>query len=184
MKNNLILALGFLILSTQNSIASQFEDFPFESLNCDQGQLHLSIQNEKISSKYSLNFIRFKLKNKKGEDQEYTLSALGNMLTRKCSFYFYSFNPEAELFEMRLNFKNKILEGVLALTKPKNMSKKISCLLTKEQIEILPKYCFPLKPKNVKVKQEPNRVPRKANPYQNDNTNRQGNDTGSSAEIR
>lgn len=184
MKNILTLALGFILFNSQISIAGQFEDFPYESLNCDQGQLHLSIQNEKISSKYSLNFIRFKLKNKKGEDQEYTLSALGNMLTRKCSFYFYSYNPEAELFEMRLNFKKNMLEGVLALTKPESMSKKISCLLTKKQIEILPRYCFPLKPKNVKVKQEPNRVPRKENPHQNDNTNRQGNDSGSSAEIR
>ena len=131
-----ILFIALFVFISLSSFADQVGDFPLDNLICDQGQFSIEISKEQITRDYAVHFINFQ-KNK----TKATLSSLAVSLKRKCFFYFFSYNPSAELFQMRLKLKQNSLQGELFLTKDNLQKKLIECRLTNSQFELLSKSC-------------------------------------------
>lgn len=166
-----------MALSLPNlAFASQFQDYNLGKLECTSNFSPIIIEDQQINRHYKISMIGFTLKKKK-----YTLSSLGSILHNKCLFYFYAFNPQTELYEMRLSYRNKTLNGNLYYQKgQESWSSKVSCPLNAEQMKLLPPRCLPAKPPKKKASKEPQRIYQLTPPK---NYNETGAEAGSSAET-
>lgn len=146
--------------TTSAFTSSQFADFQIKNLKCQSKSDQISpisIEEQQINLHYKISLIQFKKNNK-----EYTLSALATVLDKKCLIYFYAYNPSTELFEIRFNYKNNQLLGTLYYQKgEEKWSTDVSCPISKDQVELLPSRCLPLKSPKTQKDEKQAQQPRK-----------------------
>jgi hypothetical protein len=123
---------------------SQYSDIDFLPMKCDLKlagkSVDLNFEKQEIG-RYHISLITF-VKDKK----KYTLSALGSMLDGKCLAYFYSFNPETEMFEVRLKYsetKNNLSGKFYYKKEDESWNGVMTCQLEEKYKEKLPLRCIP-----------------------------------------
>lgn len=135
----------FFISPVLAKAESQYSNLDFLPLQCDlkidNQNINMTVEKQQINSRYHIDMIEFQKQKKK-----YTLSALGSLLDGKCLAYFYAFNPETELFQMRLSYSESAnqLKGKLMYQKDQEKwHGTVTCQLQEKDKETLPIRCTP-----------------------------------------